>query len=165
MWDGAWPSQQLNNQTSSLETLIRTVDSPPRLVNEEAAGIAAQLLVIRSCGYLEQISEQSVVAYLQSKSAPRASAFGASWLGRGSNPSPGKLVALVQRLDKSWAAELLDLFNLDDEVLKRDIEFLVSSRNRIAHGQSNSIGTRRALDLSKSVLIVTQWFIERFDPR
>ena len=102
---------------------------------------------------------------MSSKSSPRVARYGVSWLGRGANPGPGNLVSLVQRFDPVFAEELSEFFGHDDELLKRDVAFLVDARNKIAHGRSESVRARRALDLSTSVHHVAEWFIQTFDPR
>jgi hypothetical protein len=165
MWTGAWPSQALTNVETRLKELARLVERPPSGQGEDISAAMARFLVIRACGYLEQTVEECCRAYLTSKSAPTAASFGRSWLGRGGNPWPGSLVQLVRRFDGSWGDELQALFDRDDEQLKREVSLLVDRRNKIAHGLSEGIGARKALDLVAATEPIADWFIWRLDPR
>ena len=52
----------------------------------------------------------------------------------------------------------------DDGRIKRDIDFLVNRRNRIAHGESEGINQIRAIQLKEISCEVADWFILRFNP-
>lgn len=163
MWSDPWPSHNLvvlSNSLDSLEALVQNQDP-----SESVSAELSRFLVIRTCGYVEQSVEESCRSYLKSKSDPRSAAFGESWFGRGANPKPESLVALVQRFDSEWAEELKVFLNDQDELLKRELEFLVDKRNRISHGLNQGVGQRRALDLAPRARQVVRWFIDRFDPR
>ena len=163
MWTESWPSLPMVNLRRSLtamETLVMEQDP-----SNEISAELSRFLVVRTCGYLEQIVELSCRNYLKSKSDPRSAAFGESWLGRGSNPKPSTLVELVTRFDASWALELHDLFAQNDELLKRELEFLVDKRNRISHGLNQGVGMSKALNLVPHAITVSDWFVMRFDPR
>jgi hypothetical protein len=145
--------------------LERLVDRPPPVQPDEVSQALARFLVIRTCGYLEQVVDQCCIAFVTSKSPPRVTSFGTSWLGRGANPSPERLVGLVRRFDTEWATELQGRFDVDDQRLSREVSFLVDRRNKIAHGVSEGIGARKALDLVSVTREVADWFILRLDPR
>ncbi|MCQ3812155.1 MAG: hypothetical protein KTV68_16555 [Acidimicrobiia bacterium] len=124
----------------------------------------ARFLVVRSCGFLEQVSIECCKMYLSAKSDPRSSSFGVSWLDRSVNPTPGRLIELMRRFDDVWADELSDLLNENDEYLKREFEFLVDRRNRIAHGLSEGITIRKAIVLYDAVQEISEWFVAQFKP-
>ena len=165
MHQGAWPTLEIQNLEKSLTGLHDLVNAQARSAEDEVLRALSRFLIIRSCGFLEQVSEECCRAYLASKADPRSSGFGGSWLGRGRNPSPGNLVELVRRFDAAWADELEDRFNQDDERLRREVSFLVDRRNKIAHGLSEGVGVRKAMDLVLVAIEVTEWFILRLDPR
>ena len=48
--------------------------------------------------------------------------------------------------------------------IKGDIDFLVSRRNRIAHGESEGMYQTRAIQLKEVSCEVADWFILRFNP-
>lgn len=163
MWTQAWPTlqiDQLNRSLADLETLVRS--SEPF---DPASVQLSKFLVVRTCGYLEQVVEICCQSYLKSKSDPRSSSFGSSWFGRGTNPWPDALVTLVGRFDQEWADQLSCLMDQDDELLKRELAYLVDRRNKISHGLSEGVGMRKALDLVPRARVVSGWFVDKFDPR
>ena len=129
------------------------------------SGALSRLLVVRTCGYLERTVIVCVRSYLSSKGEPRVSRFGSSWLNTGINPRPTRLIELVERFDDTWADDLREKFSDNDSELMREISFLVDRRIRIAHGQSESVGARKALDLIPYADYLADWFLEKFDPR
>jgi len=163
VWNEAWPSLEivnLNNSLKALQTIVEDHDP-----SEPASAELARFLVVRTCGYLERCVEVCCVSYVRSKSDTRSSSFGASWFGTGANPSPGALIKLVSRFDADWARDFESVLSERDEVLKREIAFLVDIRNKISHGRSQNIGKRKALDLVGYTRTVADWFVRQFDPR
>jgi len=165
MWNEAWPSRTLQNWERSLRDLEIVVRQPDRSWSEELTGHLARFLVVRACGYLEQVVDECCRSYLKSKASPSAASFGSSWLGGGRNPTPDKLEALVKRFGSGLNEELTDLFDNNDHYLRGEIAFLVDRRNKIAHGHNENIGSRRALDLVTAATTLADWFILRLDPR
>lgn len=151
---------------SSLKRLQITVnDAADAADDDDVIRALAQLLVIRACGYVEQVAEECCRAYLMSKSNPRANAFAASWLGRGRNPSPESLVDLVGRFDLAWASEFRRLLDEEDQRLSRELSYLVDRRNKIAHGINEGVSITKAASLSTVAQEVADWFVLRLDPR
>lgn len=68
------------------------------------------------------------------------------------------------RFDDAWADELNDLLNDNDEYLKRELEFLVDRRNKIAHGLSEGITVRKAIILFDAAQDISDWFVAQFRP-
>lgn len=153
------------NLTRSLDALEGLVDDQATRGPDEVNAALARFLVVRICGYLEQVVEECCKAFLTSKSSPQAASFGASWLGTGRNPKPSNLIDLTRRFDARWADQLEALLKDDDERLHRELSFLVNRRNLISHGLNEGIGTRRALNLVEPTKQVANWFIVTFDPR
>jgi hypothetical protein len=143
-----------------LEELVNSQDP-----SEPASAELSRFLVIRTCGYVEQSVDECCRSYLKSKSDPRSASFGESWLGRGANPNPDSLIKLVKKFDRAWAEDFETLLSQEDELLKRELAYLVDKRNRISHGLNQSVGQRKALDLVPLSRQVTRWFITQFDPR
>ena len=165
MWDEAWPSLPIQNLEKSLDSLVLLVrDHDPS--DDEIMAQLARFLVVRISGYLEQVIEECCKAYLKSKSSPEAASFGESWLGRGRNPRPGALREFVKKFDnQNWIDDLEALLNENDEDIHRQLAFLVASRNKIAHGESESVTVRKALDLVDPAKRTAEWFISTLDPR
>lgn len=164
MWTGAWPSLEIQRHRTSLAELASTVrDRKPEVADEVEAALA-RFLVVRTCGYVEQVSEECCRTYIACKSAPAITSFAQSFLGRGTNPTPEALEKLVRRFNGEWAEQLDAFFDQDDGFLRRELSFLVNRRNRIAHGLSEAVGVRKALDLVEVGERVGNWFVVTFDP-
>lgn len=149
----------------ALDELSQLVDQVKRSGdNETEASWLARLLVVRSCGYLEQVVDEVGRELMQQRSGGVVRSFSQSWLPSHRNPWPDRLVEWVSRFDTSWSAELWELLDEDDERLRRELSFLVDRRNRIAHGLNEGIGVRKALDLQGVAGEVADWFIRRFNP-
>ena len=165
MWTGAWPSLEITNLARSLNDLGTLVRASNRERGEDVDAALARFLVVRTCGYIEQVVDECCKAYIRSRSDPRCAAFGASWFGRGRNPNNEALVSLVRRFDSGWATDLENLMNENDEFIARELAFLVDRRNKIAHGLNEGVGIVRALNLMSTAELVTTWFVTTMDPR
>lgn len=133
-------------------------------ISDPALGWLSRLLVVRSCGYVEQTLVEVARGYIAGRSGGPPRSFAHSWLERGPNPTPDALVVMTNRFDAAWAADLQDFLGADDERLARELAFLVDRRNRIAHGLNEGIGVRKALDLKDVATEVADWLIARFNP-
>jgi hypothetical protein len=165
LWAGAWPSQDITNLQRALKELEQIVEHPATNQPDEVLRAMARFLVVRTCGFLEQVIEECCRALISSKASPQVASFGSSWFGRGFNPTPERVVYLVRRFDSSWAAEIHDLLEADDQLVARELSFLIDRRNKIAHGLPEGLGARKALDLATTAHELADWFIARFDPR
>lgn len=165
MWSTSWPSIQMVNLRRELDRAEGLVRNPPRDQDDEVTRALTRFLTVRMCGYLEAVVDECVKSFIESKASPRVVSFATSSLNRGRNPSPSALLETVRKFDSNWADDLECFLNEQDELLKRELSFLVNKRNRIAHGQPDSVTSSKALDLLVQVKRLSQWFIERFDPR
>lgn len=161
----AWPSLPITNLERSLRRVATLVEHPARDEPDQVTQALARFLVVRTCGHLEKTVQQCCLAYTQNKSFGRVRYFSASWLKKVENPTPDNLLQLVGRFDGTLRAELDELFEKNDGELRREISLLVVKRNAIAHGESEGIGSRKALDLLKYATELIDWFILNFDPR
>jgi len=166
LWETNWPPYELQQLRRSLSDLKMLVQSQNPEVSDGINNALARYLVVRTCGYLEQIVEQVCLLFLNSKSAhPHCQSFNGSWFGRGRNPNPEALVAFVRKFNIALSEELDELFKSDDQLLHREISFLVDRRNKISHSLSEGVGVRKSLDLVEPACTVADWFINAFDPR
>lgn len=131
--------------------------------DREAAWLA-RLLVVRSCGYLEQVVGEVARELSEARSGGTVLRFALSWLPPIRNPSPDQIVQWVERFDDTWAKELKELLLDEDEELQRELSLLLDRRNRIAHGLNESITVRKALDLKRVACTLADWFLLRFNP-
>ena len=161
----AWPSLPIANLERRLKRFAALIEHPAPNEPDEVTQALARFLVVRTCGHLEKTVQQCCLAYVHNKSFGRVRFFSASWLKKVENPTPDNLVQLVGRFDSSLRDELSALFEDNDGELRREVSLLVEKRNAIAHGESDGIGSRKALDLLNYSRILTDWFIRNFDPR
>jgi hypothetical protein len=161
----AWPSRRLMNLDRGLRRVAQLVEHPAAGESDEVTRALARFLIVRTCGHLELTVHECCLTYVRSKSFGRIKDFSESWLKRVENPTPDRLLELVGRFDLSLKADLLELFERNDGELRREISFLVGKRNTVAHGESEGIGPRKALDLLDYSKLLTDWFILSFDPR
>ena len=123
-----------------------------------------RFLVVRACGYLEQVVHETLTAHLEAVSYGRARSFVMSWLERSRNPSSDNLMRILGRLDPDMQDELQQILDADDKRLMRRVGELVAKRNLIAHGTNEGIGSQKALELVQAAKDVADWFILRLDP-
>jgi hypothetical protein len=160
----SWPTLKLVQLADGFRQVVSLVEHPLDDLPAEVTGALTRFLVVRSCGYLEQVVEECISAYVERHSDFRVAAYAQSAWRQGTNPSPAKLIELVTRFDPSWGAELAGLLAEDDEFLHRSIKNLVSTRNRVAHGSSEQVRVRPALDFASNATLVVDWFVQTFDP-
>jgi hypothetical protein len=161
----AWPSLAIQNLDRGLSRIVSLVEHPSPNEPDQVTQALARFLVVRTCGHLEKTVQECVRAYVENKSFGRVRLFSQSWLSRINNPDPERLLELVGRFDAGLTSDLRVLFEDNDFELKREISLLIDKRNAIAHGESEGIGSRKALDLLKYSKSITDWFILNFDPR
>jgi hypothetical protein len=159
-----WPPREVTILRGRLEELTELVAAPAADVSQEVRDWLARLLVVRSCGFLEQTVVHVCRGYLAGRSGGPVRSFGHSWLERGGNPSPDALAMLTGRFDSGWANELAELLEANDQTLQREVAFLVDRRNKIAHGLNEGVGTVKALALKEVACDVGDWFVARFNP-
>lgn len=160
-----WPPLAIHNLDLRLKQVVELVESPARDEPDQVTQALARFLVVRTCGHLEKTVQECLRAYVENKSFGRVRLFSQSWLARINNPDPDRLIELVNRFDPALALDLRALFEANDFELKREISLLISKRNAIAHGESEGIGSRKALDLFRYEQSLTDWFVRNFDPR
>jgi hypothetical protein len=160
-----WPPTGVLNLQQSLDELAEIVTEASRDgdADREVAWLA-KLLVVRSCGYLEQVMLQVGLALTEAKSGGPVRSFALSWFPTYRNPSPEQLVNWAGRFDPEWSIELREILDAEDEEIARKLSLLVDRRNRIAHGLNEGIGVRKALDLKEAATTVADWFVLRFNP-
>jgi hypothetical protein len=160
-----WPPWQVTSLKYGLDSLADLVDkSRATAIDPEIQSWLSRLLVIRSCGYLEQVVAEVFRDYVRNKSGGLVRAFAHSWLERSRNPSPDNLIELIGRFDSTISNEFTNILDGDDGRLRREVGLLVDRRNRIAHGLSEGITQSKALQLKDVACEVADWFILRFNP-
>jgi hypothetical protein len=164
-WPGSWPSHVLSGSRSKLTELRDEVDGLDTGASTETEQAMTRFLVIRSCGHLEFTFDESFCAFAESKSSPEVGAYVRGQFFRGANPSPERISQTLRRLDGARADRFENKIEEDDQRLRRELAFLVDRRNKIAHGQSETVRRRKALDLAEVALELSDWIVTELDPR
>lgn len=164
-WAGAWPPHQVRVSKDRLLGLKADLETLDNSVSDNVRNALARFLAVRACGHIEFLFDECLATYVESHSHPNVGAYVRSGLFAGRNPRPKDLVKRLSRFNLQWSAELDELIDANDELLRREISFLVDRRNKIAHGQNEGIQTRKALDLADHALTLGDWISERLDPR
>lgn len=162
-----WPPLSVVSLEAALGELAELVEQTATRQDHSAereANWLARLLVIRSCGYLEQVVAEVAASLTQARSGGLIRSFASSWLPPGRNPHPDQLSQWVGRFDANWGVELEEILDAEDELLRREISLLVDRRNRIAHGLNEGVTVRKALDLKEAAVTLADWFVLRFNP-
>jgi len=145
--------------------LRETAANLPSGTSEEISSAISRFLIIRSAGHIEYTFDECLNCYATSKAHPNVANFVKSGLFSGRNPSPEKLVSQLSRLSPDWGRSLERMLSADDEAVRRELAFLVDRRNRIAHGQNESVRMRKTLELCDMSLGIGDFFVHAIDPR
>lgn len=159
-----WPPRDLRKLEVDLDELAQSVESPPRERTDEEQIWLTRFLVVRACGYLEQVLHRCMFEHIHQKSFATVRSYSLSWLDRSINPSIDNLQTSIGRLDSGLALELKNLLAENDDELYQDISALVARRHAIAHGANEGMGSKRALALYLSSKRVADWIILRLCP-
>jgi hypothetical protein len=160
-----WPPSTVLVVRNSLESLKDGIGARASdLLTDEVIWLT-RFLVIRTCGYLEQVVYETMREYVVQKSFGLVKVFASSWLERTKNPSPENLLLLVGRFDRDLSLDLEQLLDQDDQYLRRELSYLVDRRNKIAHGLNESVNLAKALNLVKVAETLAEWFVANFHPK
>lgn len=162
-----WPPVVLRNSRIELVKLIGILDElDSGSVTDELIAYTARFLVVRSCGYVEFALAEALSIHAERRAHPFIASYVRSGLtSRGSNPRPTVVADTLRRLSPVWATEFEQLTANNDDLYGRELSFMVDRRNKIAHGQSEGVGRRKALDLASVALEIGDWLVAKLDPR
>lgn len=158
-----WPPRRLLLLESQLDQLAGAVKDTSTRSDADQVWLS-RFLLVRACGFLEQVVHETIVEHLRQRSGGTARAFALSWMTRSRTPSPENLYNLLNRLDQSMEDQLRELMNDDDGHYYRELSMLVHRRHQIAHGLNEGLGTKKVLELVDLVKLLSDWFIRRLDP-
>lgn len=128
----------LEEQKRKLQKLINVVqdykNSGESEMDDDIENYLTRFLVIRACGYIEEVYRRSVCWYVEYRSRPgiRDLVFNAKF-SRGANPTRDHIKRTLKDLDPVLENDFLALLG-DNDSLKS----LVETRNKVAHGQSDT---------------------------
>lgn len=158
-----WPSIDLGNSRRKLVSLRDLVDSLP----VDSTGTDTELsrfLVVRSCGHVEYSFDESISSFVSAHSRMSVASYVRGGLFKGRNPKSGTMIEVLRRFDSVWADDFENFLGQNLGVYQRELDFLVDRRNKIAHGQSEGVTRRKALDLCNYALDISDWVVNCLDP-
>lgn len=159
-----WPSVELENSRRKLLALRELVNG--LVVDGTGADVElARFLVVRSCGHVEFSFDESIASFVSAHSRLNVASYVRGGLFRGRNPKSGTMLEVLRRFDSEWAADFESFIGQDLGLYQRELDFLVDRRNKIAHGQSEGVTRRKALDLCDYAVDIADWLVDCFDPK
>ena len=159
-----WPPYLVVRLKADLEQLAKAVQARPNSRTDDEQIWLTRFFLVRTCGYLEQVTYETARGYVQEKSGGLVRTFAMSWLGRTRNPTSDNLCELVGRFDLNLRDGLSNLLEADDQRLGRELDLLVDRRNKIAHGLNEGITPSKAISLKADAETVSDWFIDNLRP-
>lgn len=159
-----WPPPDLLYLEKSLDELADSVRERPDYRSVDEQVWLVRFLVVRSCGYLEQVLHRCAMGHLQELSYGTARSYSLSWLGRSINPSVENIRTTLGRFDAGFVEEFESMLTEGSGELSNDLGALITKRHAIAHGESDGLGDRRALDLYEMSKKLADWMIRRLCP-
>lgn len=159
-----WPPAELRRLENALDELAAAVGDRPQGRSDDEQVWLTHFLVVRACGYVEQVMYRCSIDHLQQKSGGTARSYSLSWLERSINPSVKNISDTLGRFDQGFADEFEAMLSANDNQLARDLGALVTKRHAIAHGTNEGLGTQRTLALYQVAKDVADWLILRFCP-
>jgi hypothetical protein len=136
-------SHGLLDQVDNL--IAQAKQAPMTLPGGDGDFIQSQLVrygCLLTCAAIEQALIDVGVSYANRYGDERLSTFVSESLRTGRNPSPGYIKEVLSKFDPRWGEHIATII----ETLGEDkIKSVVSNRNRIAHGESVSMGVASLL--------------------
>ncbi len=158
-----WPPWAVSSLEKDLDRLVEAVRAGDSRDVDEQIWLT-RFLVVRACGYLEQVVQEVVTGYIHGRAGGTVRSFSLSWINKSRNPSLENLLDIVGRFDGDWHDELQEMLDANDGHLKHELSVLVSRRHQIAHGLNEGLASRKAIELALVSKQLADWFIRQFDP-
>lgn len=159
-----WPPFEVTSLRSNLVGLRGLARDDERQLEPEIRAWLARMLVVRSAGFIEQTVSECCRQHIRERSGGWVRAFAHSWVERSKNPSADNLLQLLGRFDQSLSDEFEAFISEDDELIRRELGFMVDRRNKIAHGLNEGLNSERAVALSEVAEKVADWFVLKLNP-
>lgn len=157
-----WPSTPVISSRRNLESLRDKLSSLE--MEDTAVPELSRFLTVRSCGHIEFCLEQAILDSFEPRMETAVMNFLRSSFFKGRNPKPDRIEKLLSSFSTEWGEQISQFFAKDDEFYRRELEFLVDRRNKIAHGQSEGIGRAKAIQLCTCSLEITSELIRILQP-
>jgi RiboL-PSP-HEPN len=136
-----------------VDELIKHARNIPFLMqNNEGDFIQAQLVrygCLLACAALEQGLIESLAGYALRIGDDRVKTFVEEILRTGRNLTPSYINEIFCKFDSSWGSRITSY--MEDVIGTEKIQSIVSNRNRIAHGESVSLGVKSLMEWTPEV--------------
>ncbi|WP_375545007.1 HEPN domain-containing protein [Micrococcus terreus] len=159
-----WPPPVIRRLETALDELAKAVRERPEHRSDDEQMWLVRFLIVRSCGYLEQVMHHCAIGHLQEKSYGTARSYSLSWLSRSVNPSVENIRSTLGRFDAGFVEEFETMLTDGNGELANDLGALITKRHAIAHGENEGLGDRRALDLYEACKDLADWMVRRLNP-
>jgi hypothetical protein len=159
-----WPPPgvvQRRGDLLSVQKTLRTFDFAADLFAEQCM---ARYLTVRSAGYLEAVRDDVSDEFCAVRSPLEVVNRVRHHLRIGLGVTPQQLITFVGSFRAEWSTELELFLSEDDNLRKNRLGALVAARKKIAHGDGESVTTRKALSWAETADEIGDWLIKRFDP-
>lgn len=157
-----WPTRGVRIARQEFQHLVQRAEE--RFRADPSDDVFARFLLIRSSGYLEYGFETTLCDWAAQQASPRVAGFVKSSFGKGRNPSPEKLGEVLGRFDVQLRSRFESRISEDDGHVKREINWMIDRRNKIVHGLSENVGSRKSMDIAKMCHDLVDWLIEDLRP-
>ena len=150
--------RELEDKRRSLNELIETVDNFKNSGESDDAveNCLTRFLMLRACGYVEHVFRRSVCFYVERKAGVGVRELvDNARFARGLNPKRESVKEILKPLDSKLYDDFLKLLGDGD-----DLDSLVKSRNKIAHGGSDNCTKRRSIEQGKLAIKIGDWFLK-----
>jgi hypothetical protein len=160
-----WPPNEVLSSKTSLDDLEATLEiassDHPEYPYRDWLG---RFLVIRSAGYIEFAVSAIAREHVRRKSGGSVEAFALSWLDKSRNPSRKNLAEFLARFGQEIRIAFDTFMDDDDERLDRELAFMIDRRNRLAHGENESVNVAKAILLKDVAVEIVDWIAEALNP-
>jgi hypothetical protein len=143
-------SHELLDQVDELIKHARSITTV--VPNNEGDFIQAQLVrygCLLACAALEQGLIESLAGYASRIGDDRIKTFVEEILRTGRNPTPSYINEVLCKFDAALGEHIASF--IEEGVGKEKIQSIVSNRNRIAHGESVSLGVKSLMEWTPGV--------------
>ena len=125
---------EVQRQADRLNALVALAEAQRDL---QLQARLTEFICVRTAGFVEQSIQSIYFDFVRLRSPISVSSFVSRRLARVQNIKSERLRELVRDFDASWATGL-DAFLTDER--KQALNSVVTNRNKVAHGESVSIG-------------------------
>lgn len=118
---------------------------------------------VRICGCIERSIEIIILERLKSRAHPRVVRFIEGHFKRGINFECGAVEELLGRFDPEWRRAFCDRIE-NDPAIPEGVSSCYAVRNSVAHGGTQSVGSKRIRELLGVARLMIDAVIEATDP-